>query len=119
METLQIGITALCLLTAVWLAVLVVRDRTPDRLTTAALAAAEVGLLVNLVLGLVKLSGDHGHVSVWTYVAYLVGVLLVLPVGLVWSAGEPSRGGTAVLLVAVLLVPFMFVRLGDIWAAGG
>ena len=35
------------------------------------------------------------------------------------ASGERSRGGTAVLLVAVLLVPFMFVRLADIWSAGG
>jgi hypothetical protein len=56
---------------------------------------------------------------VWEYIGYLIGVVLFIPAGVVWSSGERSRGGTAVLLVAVLLVPFMFVRLADIWAAGG
>jgi hypothetical protein len=46
-------------------------------------------------------------------------VVVLIPAGVVWSSGERSRGGTAVLLVAVLLVPFMFVRLADIWASGG
>ena len=67
-----------------------------------------------------RVTGDvPAGVSVWEYVGYLVGVLLLIPAGVVWSSGERSRGGTAVLLVAVLVVPFMFVRLADIWAGGG
>jgi hypothetical protein len=119
MIPLQIALSVLCLLIAVWLVVLIVRDRTPDNLTLNALGAVEVGLIANLVLGIVRVTGDTGKTSVAEYVGYLVGALLLIPAGLIWSAGERSRGGTAVLLVAVLLVPFMFVRLADIWVAGG
>lgn len=118
MMPLQLALSALCLLSAVWLVVLIVRDRTPDRWVLNALGVVEVGLLVHLVLGIVRLATDGDGVSGVEYVGYLVGVLLFIPIGLVWSAGERSRGGTAVLLAAVLLVPFMFVRLSDIWAAG-
>ena len=45
----------------------------------------------------------------------LVGALLALPIGFVWSAGERTRSGTAVLLIAVLLVPFLSLRLHDLW----
>ncbi len=116
---LQLALTGLCLLAAVWLVVLIVRDRTFDNLLLNGLVVIEVGLIVNLVLGIVRVAGDSQGVPVAEYVGYLVGTLLLLPVGVVWSAGERTRGGTAVLLVAVLLVPFMFVRLADIWAAGG
>jgi hypothetical protein len=119
MVSLQIALSVLCLLIAVWLVVLIVRDRTPDNLTLNALGVAEVGLMANLVLGIFRVTGDTGGTSVAEYVGYLVGVLLLIPAGLIWSAGERSRGGTAVLLVAVLLVPFMFVRLADIWVASG
>jgi hypothetical protein len=119
MFPLQIALTALCLLTALWIVVLLVLDRTPDNLLLNVLVVIEVGLVVNLVLGIVKVTGGGGGGSVPEYVGYLVGSLLLLPAGVVWSAGERSRGGTAVLLVAVLLVPFMFVRLADIWGAGG
>lgn len=119
MIPLQIALTALCLLSALWLVVLIVRDRTPDNLVLNTLAVVEAGLLVQLVLGIVRLVGDGDGVAAAEYVGYLVGVLLLIPAGMIWSAGERSRGGTAVLLVAVLLVPFMFVRLADIWAAGG
>src|SRR5690349_629995 len=119
MIPLQIAIAAACLLSAVWLVVLIVRDRTPDHVLLNVLAVIEVALLVHLVLGIVRVTGDAGDgVSQWEYIGYLVGVLLLIPAGVIWSSGEKSRGGTAVLLVAVLLVPFMFVRLSDIWAAG-
>jgi hypothetical protein len=120
MIPLQIAITAACAVSAVWLVVLLVRDRTPDRVLLNLLAAVEVALIVHLVLGIVRVTGDAPDgVSVWEYVGYLIGVVLLVPAGVIWSSGERSRGGTAVLLVAVLLVPFMFVRLADIWAAGG
>jgi hypothetical protein len=116
---LQLGITAVCLLSALWLVVLLLRDRTPDRRFLNVMLGIEVLLLVHLVVGVVKVTDAPSGVSVWEYVGYLVGAVLVVPMGVVWSSGEKSRGGTAVLLVALLLVPFMFVRLADIWAAGG
>jgi hypothetical protein len=65
----------------------------------------------------VKVSGDHGGVNVPAYVGYLVGALLILPVGFLWSAGERTRAGTGVLLVAVLVVPVLFLRLHELWGA--
>ena len=120
MIPLQIALSALCLISAVWLVVLIVRDRTPDHLLLNVLAVIEVGLLVHLVLGIVHVTGDAPDgVSTWEYIGYLIGVTPVHP-RRAWSGrrGRSTRGGTGVLLVAVLLVPFMFVRLADIWAGG-
>jgi hypothetical protein len=115
---LQWVLTALCLLSALWLVVLLVRDRTPERWFLNVMAGVEVLLLVHLVLGIVKVLDAPARVSVWEYVAYLVGIVLIVPIGVVWSSGEKSRGGTGVLLVTLLVVPFLFVRLSDIWAGG-
>jgi len=111
-----VGITLLCLLSALWLVVLLVRDRTPDRRFLNLMLGVEVLLLVHLVVGVVKVADAPDGVAVWEYVGYLVGVILIVPAGVIWSSGEKSRGGTAVLLVALLVVPFMFLRLADIWA---
>jgi len=120
MIPLQLALTALCLLSAVWLVVLLVRDRVPGRYLLNLLAVVELGLVAHLVVGIVHVTSDAGNgVSTWEYIGYLIGATLFVPVGVVWSSGERSRGGTGVLLVAVLIVPFMFVRLADIWAAGG
>ena len=118
MRYLQLAITALCLLSALWLVVLLIRDRTPGRRLLNLMLGIEVMLIVHLVAGIVKVTGAPTRVSVWEYVAYLIGATLFVPAGVIWSSGEKSRGGTGVLLVAVLVVPFMFLRLADIWSAG-
>jgi hypothetical protein len=117
-KAFQLGIAALCLLSALWLVVLLVRDRPPPRRFLDVMLGIEVLLLVHLVVGVVKATDAPSGVAVWEYVGYLIGAILIIPAGVVWSSGEKSRGGTAVLLVALLVVPFMFVRLSDIWAAG-
>ena len=117
MSVLQAVLAVLCGIGALWLAVLIVRDLRPGNNTLALLAVIEVGLVAQLVVGLVQVFGDHAGVSVAVYVAYLVGALLVLPIGVVWSSAEQNRNGTAVLLIAVLVVPVLFLRLHDLWSA--
>ena len=102
---------------AVWLVVLIIRDRLPDDYLFGALAVLEVGLLVQLVVGLVQVFGDTGGVNVAAYVVYLIGLVLVLPIAFVWSMGERTRSGTAVLLVGVVVVPVLFLRLHQLWSA--
>jgi threonine/homoserine efflux transporter RhtA len=114
---LQVVLSLLSAVVALWLLVLIVRNRLPGDLTFCGLAVLEAGLLVQLVLGLVRVFGAHDHVSVPTYVGYLVGALVILPIGFLWSAGERTRSGTTVLLVAVVALPVLFLRLHDIWAA--
>lgn len=116
MSALQAVLAVLCGICALWLGVLIVRDLRPGNRTLGFLAVIEVGLLVQLVIGLVRVLGDHTGVSAAVYVAYLVGALLILPIGVVWSSTERNRNGTAVLLIAVLVVPVLFLRLHDLWS---
>lgn len=118
-DYLRLAIAVLCGVASVWLVVQLVRDRPPGARLTDLLGLVVVGVLVLVVLGVVRLVTDGDGVPAWEYVGYLLATLLFVPAGLVWSAGDRTRGGTAVLLVAVLLVPFMFVRLAQIWALGG
>ena len=118
-DYLRLALAVACGVASLWLVVQLVRDRPPAARLTDLLGGIEVGLIVLAVLGVVRLVADGAGVPAWEYAGYLLATLLFVPVGLVWSAGDRSRGGTAVLLVAVLLVPFMFVRLAQIWALGG
>jgi hypothetical protein len=113
MTTLQIVLGAAALVVAIWLVALIVLDRLPGDPVFGALVVLDVG---QLVIGLVRVSGDHAGVNVAAYLGYLVGALLVLPIGFVWSAGERTRSGTAVLLVAVLVLPVLSLRLHDLWS---
>ncbi|WP_151084059.1 hypothetical protein [Nocardioides cynanchi] len=115
MTTVQLVLAAASGLVAIWLVVLIVLDRLPGDPVFGALVVLEVGVVVQLVIGLIRVFGDHPGVNVAAYLGYLIGALLVLPIGFVWSAGEQTRSGTAVLLVAVLVVPFLSLRLHDLW----
>ena len=120
MRTLQLLVTAACLLAALWLVVQIVRDRPPARRLLDLMAVIEVLLIVHLVVGVVRVTGSAPQgTPVLEYIGYLVGLVLIVPAGVVWSSGEQSRGGTAVLLVATFVVPFMFVRLADLWPGVG
>jgi hypothetical protein len=114
---LQIVLGVVCVVVLVWLVVLIVRDVQPNDYLYATLAVVEVGLVAQLVIGLVMVSGDHGGVNVPAYVGYLVGSLLILPAAFVWSVGERSRSGTGVLLVAVIVLAVLFLRLHELWGA--
>lgn len=116
MTELQVALSVLCGLLALVLVVDIVRNVQNGTAAFWGLVTIEVGLLVQVVWGVVRLIGDSDGVAVAPYLGYLVGALLILPIGFVWSASEKSRSGTGVLLVAVLVLPFLFVRLHDIWA---
>ncbi|HJP78673.1 MAG TPA: hypothetical protein VJ914_30640 [Pseudonocardiaceae bacterium] len=80
------------------------------------LGVVELGLLVQAVLGLVALAGDHRHIESLTFVLYLIGSLLILPAAVWWARTEKSRWGVGVLLVACLVVPVMILRMNQVWA---
>ncbi len=118
MDLLMVGVAGLCGVAAVGLVVEMVRNRQPGGLLLDFLGLVAASVLVVTVWGVVRLFGDRGDVPVWEYLGYLLLVPFCIPAGIVWSHGEKSRGGTAALLVAVLVVPFLLLRLHDIWAAG-
>src|SRR5690242_12710404 len=117
MSALQIVLSVLAALVALVLLWHIVRDEQTGNLGFFGLVALEAGLVVQLVWGLVRVLGDHDGVSVAPYLGYLIGALLILPIGFLWSASEKSRSGTAVLLVAVMVLPVLFLRLHDLWAS--
>lgn len=118
MIPLQLAIGALCLLLALVLLVFMILDRRPSNLIINALVAVEIALVAQLVLGVIRVvKGVPDQVSGWEYVGYLIATLLILPAGVVWSSAERTRSGTAVLLIAVLLVPFLALRVNQIWPA--
>jgi hypothetical protein len=117
MTGLQIVLTALVVVLAVWLVVLIALGRQPNDWLYGVLAVLEVGLVVQLVIGLVMLGGEHAGVNVAAYLGYLIGSLVILPVAFLWSLGERSRAGTGVLLVAVIVIPVLFLRLHQLWSA--
>jgi hypothetical protein len=99
--------------------ILLVRDEPAGDPMFLVLAAVELLLLVQLVVGCVALAQTSREVSGVLFVSYLVGTVLALPVGAFWSLAERSRAGTAVLTVAVFTVVALELRLVAIWGGAG
>jgi len=113
------AVLALAVVTLVAIAVLLVRDEPAGDPTFVLLGVTELVLLAQLVVGLVQLSSTERDVSGVLFVSYLVGVVLVLPIGAFWSLAERSRSGTAVLGAAVFTAVALELRLWAIWGGAG
>jgi hypothetical protein len=83
------------------------------------LAVIEALLVVQLVISVVLLISGERPGSLVTFLAYLIGSLLVLPIGTVWALAERTRSSTAVLGVACLTVPVLILRMSEVWAGAG
>ena len=117
-DWLTTALTVLSLGLAAVATAYVVRDRLPDRLLLALVALVGLVGVALLVVGVIDVVTTEVDVSKPTYIGYLLGIAAAPPVATVWALGERSRAGTAVFIVAGLAIPFLVVRLGQVWDAG-
>lgn len=122
-EILAAVLTYVAFAAAVWAAVLVVVGK-PIQLREwhglwlyGVVILLEVGLLVQLVAGIVRLATDDRQVDALAYLGYLITSLLVLPLAGFWALVERTRWGPAVMVVGCLTVPVLILRLGQVWNA--
>jgi hypothetical protein len=114
-DSLAIGIIAAALVFAAWSLVGVLRDRPPDRIQLAGVVLVELALLVQEAVAVNRLvQGDRpGELAL--FIGYLVGSLVILPLGAWLGLLERTRWGTAVIGFAFLVIPVLVVRLQQIW----
>ncbi len=115
-DALGSAVAVLSLLLALTAAVYVVLDRLTDRWLLGLAGVLEAALVGHLAVGLAVLGDRAEGASAPVFVAYLIGLLVLLPVSAVWALGEPSRAGTAVWIVAGLVVPVLLLRVGQVYA---
>jgi hypothetical protein len=114
-EPLTWGLVALSLAATVYAVVLAARDKRIDWPLLGVLGVIEVGLLAQLVIGIVQLVQTSRDVSGPFFIGYLVGSLLILPIGALWALAESSRWGAGALAIACLVIPILELRLHEIW----
>ncbi|WP_328524421.1 hypothetical protein [Kribbella sp. NBC_00359] len=116
-EPLTWALVALSLAAMVYAVVLAARDKRIDWPLLGVLGVVEVLLLAQLVVGIVQLAGTERDVSGPFFVGYLIGSLIVLPLGALWALAESSRWGAGALAVACLVIPILELRLHEVWTA--
>ncbi|OLT46378.1 hypothetical protein BJF85_17305 [Saccharomonospora sp. CUA-673] len=100
---------------AVWAFVLVALNRPPEKPLLIGIGVIEALLAIQVLISIVMLIAGGEPGSLVTFLAYLFGSLLVLPLGTVWALAERTRSSTAVLGVALLTVPVLMLRMVEVW----
>ncbi|MGL5858997.1 MAG: hypothetical protein ACRC35_11460 [Angustibacter sp.] len=118
-DSLVGSVLVVALMFTAWSGLVTMLNRRPGRALLNCGIALEVLLVAQLVVGVAQLAGTDRDVAGVTFVGYLIGVLLVPPLGLAWARAEPSRWGPGVLVVAGLVVMVLVARLQQIWGASG
>lgn len=114
-EPLTWVLVALSLAAMVFAVVLAALDRRINWSLLGLLGVVEVGLLAQLVVGIVQLTGTERDVSGVFFIGYLIGSLLILPLGALWALAESSRWGAGALAVACVVIPVLEYRMYEIW----
>lgn len=108
------GILIGALLLAAWTGVQYARRRPTTEAQMIAAIVVEAALVIQAVLSLFRLS-DAELQEPATYVAYLLGVLLILPLGFQLARMERSRWGSLALSFTGVVVAVMTLRLLQLW----
>lgn len=114
-DVLSMTIVILSVLAAIFALVLAVLDRRINWWLLGFLGVVEAVLVVQFVFGVVQLIRTDQSISGIVFVGYLIGTLLVLPLGALWALAEKSRWGAGALAIACLVVPVLILRLEQIW----
>ncbi|WP_145230400.1 hypothetical protein [Rudaeicoccus suwonensis] len=80
----------------------------------------EAAIVIQLLVGVLRLGHASSHMSRPLFIAYLAGLVCVLPIAGFWAIAERrTRWGTGVLLIATLGLLVMVVRLVQLWNGQG
>ncbi len=113
---LTVTLLVLLVALAAYVAYLTIRGRAMDNPTFYLASAAELAIIVQMVVGIVTIGDASGEMSKALFIAYLVGLVFVLPIAGFWAIAErETRWGTGVLLVAALGLLVMVFRLLQLW----
>lgn len=117
-HAVAVTLISLALALAAWSALMTVLKRPVDASQVAGLAVAEVALLAQVVLAVVKMAGGQrpdGGIPLFSL--YLAGSLFLPPLAGLWGRADRTRWGSGVLVVAYLVMAVLVVRLEQVWRA--
>jgi drug/metabolite transporter (DMT)-like permease len=113
------AVVTLALVAALAGVVVALRDRAPGRLTVGLAALAAVVTLVQSAVAAVELVQGRRPPEPATFVGYLLGIVVVLPVAIAWAVTERTRWSGVVVAVGGFTVAVMTARLTLLWRGSG
>lgn len=118
-DTIGVIVTVAALAVALLCLVAAVRNRPPDLSHYVGVSLVEAVAVVLTVVAVVAMIGGDRPTEVGTFVGYLFTFLALPPVAVTLARLEPTRWGSVILTVAMLVMPVLVARLNQIWEATG
>lgn len=109
----------LALVTALACGIDALRDLRVGRVDLGLAAATELAILGYVAVRMIDLAGGHRSAGLAIVLAYLIGLILILPVAAALGLAEPSRWGPVILASGGLVVCVMLARVVQLWHPGG
>jgi len=100
---------------SVWLLVTAKRDRPVQAVHLISLAVLELGLFAQVIVAVVQLVDGHKPPEQATFIGYLAGSLVILPIGAFIGVGERSKWGSVAVGIACVTVPVVILRMQQLW----
>lgn len=108
-------VVGLSLLAMGWGLLTAVINRPPGKAQLIFAAVIEVLVVAQVLIAVVKLIAGHRVGETATTIGYLIGIVILIPVGWLWANSERTRFSGVVLAVAMLAVLGMTLRLVMLW----
>jgi hypothetical protein len=116
---LAVAVAAAALLAAASGAVVAVRGRPPGQVTLILAALGALLTASQSVIAAVELVQGRRPPETPTYVGYLVGIVVVLPLAALWALAERTRWSGLVVAVGGVTVAVMTARMVMLWRGAG
>jgi hypothetical protein len=115
-DAVAVTLISIALALAAWSALMTVLKRPVGLSQLIGLAVAEIALLVQAVLAVLKMTdGQRPDGGIPLFSLYLAGSLLLPPLAGLWGRADRSRWGSGVLVVAYLVMAVLIVRMQQVW----
>lgn len=116
---LTVTVIGIAAVSAIWGAVSAIIGKPPGNLQFYWSFLAVLAVLAQSVVGFVALAAGNPPSEVATSIAYLIGIVLLMPAAIFWALSDRSRYSGLVMTVAGIAIAVMSVRLLNLWGLFG
>ncbi|SDS27087.1 hypothetical protein [Microlunatus soli] len=109
-------VIGIAVVAAIWGGVSAITRKPPGNLQFYWSFLAELAVIAQSVIGFVAIGRGHGPAETATAIGYLIGIVVLMPVGIWWAVVDRSRYSGLVMTVAGVAIAVMSLRLLQLWS---
>jgi hypothetical protein len=118
-DALAYTVIALAGIAVIWGIATAIANKPSGKAQLLYAAVVEIATLVQSIIAVAKIIGGFRPVELATTIAYLIGIVILIPIAWFWANVERNRFSGIVLAVAALAVLGMTLRLLMLWTPAG